>query len=536
MAVLYGIGDGGGGPSEGHIECARRCQNMKNVPQVKMSPAINLFEKLNKKRELLTKYKGELYLEKHQGTFTTQAKTKLNNRKAEKLLHNVEFLSTVAHIKEGKKYPYEKLEEIWKELLLYQFHDIIPGSSINRVYDESNLRYEKVINDINNIQKEVTTESEKDLYITNTTSYCRNEYMSFEDKNYLAVVKPYSSALLQETEKIEQDNSSMENEFLRIEFFENGEIKSLFLKESQKEFCGKYLNHLNVYKDKKKFYNAWDIDINYPKKHLGKFKILKSAQYTKGNSIIRENLCSFNKSTLTQKIILTKGNPYVEFENHIDWQETLRMLRAEFMPDVYSDEICCDIQMGNIKRSTKNDTSIEKAQFEICAHKWVDVSNDKFGISLLNDCKYGYRAKNGLISMNILRSTMYPAKDADKGNHIFKYALYPHKGNCYEANVAKWGYLFNNPLIIGNNNIGNIVETDNDHIVIETIKMAENRKEEIIIRIYEDSNNNITTSLKLNIPYKKAFEADMLENNVKEISLDEIEFSPFEIKTIKILL
>lgn len=537
MALLYGIGDGGGGPSEGHIECALRQQGSSENPSIKFSPIGNLFNDLAKIEDQIPSYKGELYLEKHQGTLTSQAKNKYYNRLMEKNLHNLEFLATYAAIKKGADYPYEALEKLWKEVLLYQFHDIIPGSSIKRVYDESVARYEHMNEEVLAIQNEILNKignKKNQLCATNTTSYIREEFVKHGEKLYKATVKPYSSAKLEEAEITKMEN--MENDILELTFGENGEIKKLYHKQLNKDFCGSFLNKLSVYWDRKLHYNAWDIDIKYTKQTPDVFTLVSYQQYQDGNSIIRENLYKYNRSTLTQKIILTMGKPYVEFDNSIEWQETHKMLRAEFAPSVYSDEVTCDIQFGNLKRTTKDKTSIEKAQFEVAAHKWVDLSNDGYGISLLNDSKYGHRVKRGIISLNLLRSPMWPAKDADKGIHSFRYALYPHSDNCNEAGVARAGYVFNNPLIVSNACFDSFVCSSDNHIVIETVKMAENKEKELIIRAYEDGGITREGSITIDTEYKKAILTDMLENEIEEISLDKLTFKPFEVKTIKIIL
>lgn len=536
MGMPYGIGDGGGGPSEGHIESVLRQQNLAGNPVVKFAPAKELFAKLEEIKDKLPAHKGELYLEKHQGTLTTQSNNKYYNRLTERNLHNLEFIATLAHIKNGASYPYDLLDGVWKEMLLYQFHDIIPGSSIKRVYDESVSRYQQFNKELVEAQQSLlkTFSNKLQLCAVNTTPYERKETLKHGEKFYHAVVPPYGSARLEEVASHKIDK--MESDILSVDFGENGEIIRLFHKQLGKEFCGDYLNLLCVYKDKRLHYNAWDIDINYTKKQPEIFSLVGFQQYQEGNSIIRENLYKYNKSLLTQKIILTMGKPYVEFDNNIEWQETHKMLRAEFSPSVFADEVTCDIQFGNIKRSTSNNTSIEKAQFEIAAHKWVDVSSGGFGISLMNDCKYGHRVKDGVISLNLLRSPMWPAKDADKGMHSFRYALYPHSGDCYEAETAKAAYAFNNPLIVANACFGSFVSSSDSHIVIETVKMSENRRDEFIIRAYEDSGKARTAKIALDTAYKKTLLTDMLENELAECSLDTLEFTPFEIKTIKVVL
>ncbi|HHU43528.1 MAG: glycoside hydrolase family 38 C-terminal domain-containing protein [Bacillota bacterium] len=536
FGLPFGVGDGGGGPGEGHLECAIRQKDIAVSPRVKFAFANELFEELDKVKEELPVYKGELYLETHQGTYTAQAKVKYYNRLLEKALHTVEFLATYAFVKKGVKYPYEKLDKIWKEVLLYQFHDIIPGSSIKRVYDECVPAYQRMYEELIILREKLLKQlsAGSNLCAFNPTSYPRKEYIKHGEKYYFADIPPYASKKLTPADTVKM--SSMENDLIKLEFGEDGEITSLYHKGLKQEFCKDYLNVLRVYKDKRTHYDAWDIDFNYANRCSKTFKLVGYKQFQEGASIIRESIYKYNKSTLTQRVILTMGKPYVEFFNSIEWQETHKMLRAEFAPRFFSDEVTCDIQFGNIKRSTKNDTSVEKAQFEICAHKWVDVSKDGYGISLLNDCKYGHRVKDGVISLNLLRSPMWPAKDADKGIHTFTYALYPHKGDCYEGETAKMGYVLNNPLIVNRSEFDSFVYADKPNIVIETVKMAENKEKEFIIRAYEDSGKQTKAKLTIDTPYSEVCLTDMLENKIEDVSLDELIFTPFEIKTIKVTL
>lgn len=536
MGMVYGVGDGGGGPGEGHIEYAIRGQSMKGLPKVKLSPAQELFNALEKEKSKFDKFKGELYLEKHQGTYTTQGKNKYFNRKIEFLLHNVEFLATAA-APFGFAYPKEALDRIWKEILLYQFHDIIPGSSIKRVYTESVARYEKIYEELSAIAEQAVNAMKGDRkpYAVNPTGYAVNELVRKDDKVYVADIKPYGAAVLKEykdTGVMKADGDTLESDLFVVKFGKNGNIVSLIDKKTGKEFVDKYLNKLVVYKDKRLHYNAWDIDINYTKKAPKEFKLIGSETKLYDGYAVRENLYSFGSSSITQKVILTAGKPMIEFSTVIDWQETHKMLRAEFRPAFFSDEVTCDIQMGNIKRSTKNETSVEKAQFEICAHKWIDVSQKDAGVSVMTDCKYGWRVKEGLMSLNLLRSPMWPAKNADKGTHTIRYAVYPHSGNVYEADTAKLSYIFNNPPILTDYEVKlpSLAQSSKKNIVIETIKTAEDGSG-VILRAYEDSGKETACSIKCGVKYGEAYETDLLENIIAPADLSSLTYKPFEIKT-----
>ncbi len=541
FSLLHGIGDGGGGPGEGHIEMLRRAQNMKGLPKVKFSKAIDYFDVLNAQKNKLVKHKGELYLEKHQGTYTTQSKNKLGNRKMEFMLHNVEFLGTLASMK-GYKFPKEKVDKIWKEVLLYQFHDIIPGSSINRVYKESQARYDEMFMELVDLRDEIIAflaPAVGEPRVINFNSYPIKGLISHNEKWYTLDAPSYGSAKLvpyvaPEHSPFDYTDNTIENDVYRVKFDDNGNIVSLYEKKTEKEHVKMYLNKLNVYDDKRLHYNAWDIDINYTKKSPSEFKLIDKLVTVSDGQIVRENVYKYGKSKIIQKVILRLGCPLVDFETIVEWNETHKMLRADFRPRVFADEVTCDIQMGNLKRSTKNENKYEKAQFEICAHKWVDVSNEGEGFAIMTGGKYGWRVKEGLMSLNLLRSPVYPDPTADRGTHIIRYAVYPHAGDYNEANVQAVAYRYNNAPIVTDREFdaSSLFASSDSHVVIETVKLAENG-EGIVVRAYEDTGvervATISTSLE-----GEVYETNLIEEVIGEASLKDVTFKPFEIKTFLI--
>lgn len=538
FSLLYGVGDGGGGPGERHIEAVIRESKYTGLPKVVCAPAIKVFEELEKVRDELEIYKGELYLERHQGTYTTQARNKSNNKKVETIIHNIEFLYALV----GAKYPYEKMETIWKEVLLYQFHDIIPGSSISRVYDESLARYEIIYNELAEILNNLIgliPSDDNSISCINATSYPFKGIIEYKGKYYKTDVDAYACAPLVEYDgdKIisTMGRDLIESDKLVVKFAPTGEIVSLFNKKYNEEFVGEYLCRYAVYKDSSAKTDAWDIDIEYTKQQPLQFKLIESSVSESDVQVVRDNIYTFGNSTLNEKVIVTAGKSYVEVVLLIDWQETGKMLRADFRPAFFSDTVTCDIQMGNIKRSTKNETSHEKAQFEICAHKWIDVGNDSKGLSILSKSKYGWRVKEGLISLNLLRSTMYPGIHADKGKHVIRFAIYPHGKNVFSANTAKYAYQFSNPPIIVEKSLDtqSLVKSTEKNIVIETIKPAEDGSG-IVVRVYEDSGKATRARLLCSKEYTKCYSTNMLEKDLTPVNIDQLVFTPYEIKTILI--
>lgn len=538
--MSFGIGDGGGGPGEYHINMAKRCESLRYIPNVKMSSSEKFFNELKKDVSNYPKYKGELYLEKHQGTYTTQGKVKKNNRQCEVLLHFAEWICTMAYM-QGKAYPHKELEEIWKEVLLYQFHDILPGSSIHRVYEECNARYEiikKRLNDIIDDCVYFLCSDDNSFVALNSIDFERTGYLKHNNEWYRYSLAPYSSGKLEKADlpaSLHFSNNVIENEHLKVVFNNMGQIEKIVDKPNNYNCVSSSFNAVKIYKDRFVHpYNAWDIDINYTKHKPRDMKLAQSREYCDGNSVVRENKFVYNSSSLVQRIILTENCPYIKVENEVDWHETHKMLRIDAYPKNFSDKVLCDIQFGNIERSTKTDNKIDFAQFEIPAHKWVDVFDGEYGIAILNDCKYGHRVKDGLISLNCLRSPVYPDKTADRGKHTFTYAIYPHKEKPMESELIKIGYELNNPLRIykGSLDIKPIFNCDNSNIIIETVFV--NNKGNIAVRMYETAGKETDASVSINTAYESIHETDMLFDNATEMDLTNLHFNPFEIKTLEV--
>ena len=538
--LIYGVGDGGGGPGEAQIELLEREKNNNGLSKVVRRSAQSFFEDLEREYiEVIPKYEGELYLEKHQGTYTSQARNKYHNRKIENDLHTLEWLTTVADINRIE-YNKEKIEAIWKEVLLYQFHDIIPGSSIKRVYDESIERYKEMEKEIEQIQNYILAKiaTKQTLAVINPISFERTEYVKVEDTWYLVEVGKYSSASLLPIQKefnLKYGDDFISSEKIKVTFDFDGTITSILDKEFNKELCSEYMNKFVVFTDPVLYYNAWDIKDNYRKLKTYSLKLVNSNTYIDGPEVIRENHFIFNNSSLVQHIKLNSLNKMITFETIVDWEETNKMLRCEFKPTVFSDTVNCDIQFGNVDRSTKDETSIEKAQFEICAHKFVNVDKDNYGLALINDCKYGHRVKDGLISLNLLRSPIYPDPTCDRGKHYFNYALYPHEGTWKESDVVKQAYCFNYPLLVSDYmvDIKDIVDLDSEDVIIETIKPSEDGKG-ITLRLYERYGSACSVKLRIGVKAKEILLTNMLEKEPVKLVTSNLDFAPYEIKTIVI--
>jgi alpha-mannosidase len=484
-------------------------------------------------------HNGELYYERHQGTYTSQANSKKLNRRIEELLHYVEWVGAEAFAK-GITYDRAKVEEIWKEVLLYQFHDILPGSSIKRVYDESVARYYEMTDQLNAILDGILDKLKKGEGVTviNPVAFDRKEYIKQGDKWFEAEAKANSTAKLITVNTAEfgltHGQNSIENGNIKVEFGEKGQIISMFDKINNKELVKEYFNKFTVYSDPFMFYNAWDINIEYATMPKSEFMLIASDCYIDGVKVVRHNTYKYGKSKLEQDVCLFAGDSMVRFDTKVSWHEKDKLLRADFVPTVFADNVKCDIQFGNIDRTTHNDNSVQKAQFEVCAHKYINLDGDGYGIALINDCKFGHKAKEGFFSLALLRAPKFPDPTCDMGEHTFSYAIYPHKERFEDSDLIARAYAFNNKLEVIDSDIelDAIVKTESKDVVIETIKVAEDNSG-IIVRIYECKGGSCTVKLNSKLA-GEAFECDMLENIITACDLEKLGFAPFEIKTILI--
>ena len=541
--LLYGDGDGGGGPGEGHIEYVSRMQKgIYGLAPVKPSKAIDFFEELEKYNDVIPEYDGELYYERHQGTYTSQAAAKLWNRRMENMLHLVELLGAEGKLR-GVSYDRALVESIWKEVLLYQFHDVLPGSSIKRVYDESRERYKELYKQIQGVAAKLiddmsSGESEEYTAI-NPVDFARKEFIRVEDKWYSVDLPAMGAGKIAPVENIDVSSltfgeNTISNGLITITFGKGGEITSLFDVKNAKELVreGQYFNKLTVYEDPFMYYNAWDIRMDYDKLKKHSLKLEGSDTYIDGVRVVRRNRYRFMDSQFEQTVALTLGDTLVQFDMDADWHEELKMLRADFIPSVFADKVKCDIQFGQIDRSTKNDTSIEQAQFEVCAHKFVNLDGEDYSLALFNRCKYGHKVKEGMLSLALLRAPRFPDPECDRGSHHISYALYPHKEKFEESDVKARAYCYNNVVMLRKANFEEKcpVGVEGDGVILETVKVAEDEKG-IVARLYEYKGKE--TTAKVSFASKgAAFECDMLENKKGKAELSKLAFKPFEIKTL----
>ncbi len=524
--LLFGIGDGGGGPGESHLEALRREKNLSGLVPVTQEPAIDFFHRLEKGQEHYQTFQGELYLEKHQGTYTTQARNKKYNRKMENILREAEFAAVAA----GAEYPQSELERIWKEVLLYQFHDILPGSSIKRVYDESLERYAALYTETESLVKTAYGTGE---YVINSLSWDRNEWVKKDGKWYHVIVPAMGSVKLtggtNSEETVNTDTTVLENECVKVIFDESGAIASVYDKTAEREALSAPSNKFAVYFDDG---DCWDFSESYRERAPKFFTLVKAEAFTDGSVKGVRQEYAFSDSKIWQTVSVTEGSAVVTFDTKVDWNESQKMLRTAFYTDIHTDEVSCDIQYGTIKRPTVKNTSWDMAKHEICAHKYVDLSENDYGVALMNDCKYGHCVEGGMMDLNLLRSPNYPGEQADVATHTFQYALYPHSGDLAHSDVIQKSYEFNCPMYFGGE-IKQFAAVSSPNVIIESVKKAEDGNA-VIVRMYECKGTPCDTALKFNRAVKAAYEVDMTEENERAVDLAHIPFGKYEIVTVKV--
>ncbi len=571
VLISFGYGDGGGGPTKEMLETQRRLsKGIPGCPMTKMQTSLEFFKNLEKRVEdnsKLPKWVGELYLEYHRGTLTSMARNKRYNRKSEFLYEDVELLASADNLINGSEYPKEAIRTGWEIICLNQFHDIIPGSSIKEVYDESKEQYEEIIekgNDIkesalNAIISNITTE-EDSVVVFNPSPFIRDEIididykgsrLQFEAKNIPA--KGYKAFAIDEIERgkscIKADNNLLENDCVRVELDKNANIVSIYDKKADREILrkGERANVLQAFEDKPHNYDAWDINIYYQEKMWGvdeliSFDVVECSRLKASVKVVKR----FLDSTITQTISIVKGSSKIDFKTEVDWKEKQILLKALFPVDIHAEKATYDIQFGNLERPTHWNTSWDMAKFEVCAHKWADLSEGDYGVSLLNDCKYGYDIKGSDMRITLIKSAVSPNENADREVHHFTYSLYPHKGDWKQADTVKLGYELNQPVsaVAVNAQDGSLpnelsfVNVDKDNVVIEVIKQAEESKD-IIIRLHECKNKRTKVKLTFFKEIVEVYECDLEErqklNSIKN-SKNSFEFliMPYELKTFRL--
>lgn len=561
--LTFGWGDGGGGPTAEMLEMGRRLSfGIPGIPQAKIDTVTNFLGRLRQKAENskdLPKWVGELYLEFHRGTYTSIAKNKRNNRKMEFLYQNAELLSVMDRLLCGKDYPRQQLCDAWEKILTRQFHDIIPGSSIGWVYDECDRTYAQLDQEgtglvngcLQNIASHIQTEG--GILVFNPNGYVGQGVVEVDGRKlYVSGIPPKGYKVVKPEEQtcaVRLEPYAMENDYFRVQFNDRYQITSLLDKRCGRQVipAGQRANVLQAFEDYPKQFDAWEIT-NYYQEKMWEIDDVASVEtldegVRKGYRICRR----FQDSVYTQTIWLYDRIDRIDFDNDVDWKENHILVKVAFPVEIHADKATYDIQFGNVERPTHRNTSWDAAKFEVCAHKYADLSEYGYGVSLLNDCKYGYDIHGNVMRLTLLKCATYPYPEADKCHHVFTYCLYPHAGTWREADTLRYAYEINNPMLampIGKQDgtlpdSYSLVSCDRDHIVIDTVKQAED-SDHVILRLFEAKNQRTETTLTFGKNVESAYLCNLLEQTEGELEVKNgqitIPVKPYEIITLKLAL
>lgn len=533
---MFGYGDGGSGVTEEMIELMHRFDKLSMMADTEHMRADEFLHRNLKDNPNLDTWDGELYLEMHRGTFTTKSNLKRYNRKLEFKLRDAEILS-VSRMLEGEKYPDKEIERLYKKVLLNQFHDILPGSHINPVYQDAMNDYKEAEEGIDKII------GEGEGYLFNSLNFEREEVAfvkdekgSFERKGVKGNFLPIKVASLSsiETKHLKKSEASawivvnglsVSTPYYEIKFEKDGSITSLFDKETGFQYVKNAINKLHLYQDAPGMYDSWDILPNYKDVEYS-FNVVEALHYVESDSecaLFEATLTTMeNKSVWKERIRLFKSSPMIEVEHIVDWDEKHKLAKASFSLNVLSRELVCDASAGYIKRETHRNTTWQQARFEACMHKWCDFSEPDGGLALINEGKYGVGLEPDGFSISLLRSNIRPDINSDIGHHDLVYEIYPHKGSFLEAEVNKKAFFFNSPLVSLSKPCA--LPWSFPGLYLEATKRSEDGKY-IVFRLSEQDGKR--GKLKLEGEYKSM---NMLEDVTATVT--EIEYKPFELITI----
>ncbi|HYN89310.1 MAG TPA: alpha-mannosidase, partial [Ardenticatenaceae bacterium] len=597
LLMSFGHGDGGGGPTREMLENLREMRAFPALPRVTQKSVGDFFRELEETAgDRLPVWSGELYLEFHRGTYTTQSRNKRANRKNEFLLHDAELLATMAALLDpAYGYPAATFQAAWQLVCLNQFHDIIPGSSITAVYTESLQQYEQVTamgaEVLNSALRTIARVHGGDLLLVNPTSFARGDLAFWpghldagqqllrDDGEPVAMqpgesgvwldlggVAPFSVTALrigagrapEPVTGLVASAVLLENALLRVELDQAGDITRIYDKRAGREVLppGAIGNQFQAFEDRPLNWDAWDVDIFYDDKMwtaepASSVRVVEAGPLCATLEIRRQIL----GSQYVQRISLAHNSARLDFETTIDWRERHVLLKVAFPVEVFSPVATYEIQWGNVQRPTHRNTSWDWARFETCAQKWVDLSEGDYGVSLLNDCKYGHDIRDNVMRISLLRGPTSPDPQADLGEHHFRYSLLPHTGGWSEVTISA-AYALNDPLIVADvrsvagavaDRTGfrkpvrsglSFLSVDQPNIVVETVKRAEDGRG-VIVRMYESQRRRGQITLRTGFKLAGAWRTNLLEEDqaALEAGDDQVKLfvRPYEIVTLRLV-
>lgn len=589
LLISFGYGDGGGGVNRDMLEYRRRVDKMPGLPSLETSKAADYFKDLREKIENTDEYvhtwDGELYLEYHRGTYTSQAYNKKMNRYLENYYRNVEWLTAMDAINKGdiKEAKQDELTEGWKIILTHQFHDIIPGSSINEVYKDSHVNYEKAEAIAKEIEQSVFTNimgaEESTWTVINNTNWGRSDYAhivteakgQFVDEagnvlkaqethnGYVVYVDNIPAMGWKVIKLVDNTSNSIENNtnvftfadgiietpFYHVELNEVGHMTSLVDKKADRQVLAKgaKANVIQMFEDKPLAHEAWDIDIYYQEKMREVTDLTRMEVTEKGplHMVVRLEW-NYMNTKIKQDMTFYVEDKRIDFKTWVDFRERKQLMKVAFPVDIRSTYATYDVQYGNVQRPTHWNTSWDWARFETVAHKWVDLSERNYGVSLMNDCKYGHDIKNNVIRLTLLKSATHPDTEQDQGEHEFTYSLLPHEGSWVDADTEIRAYYLNNPLKVeagkAKEDVYSFLNIDNKYIEVDAVKRSEDGKT-LVIRCHEYTGGKQKATITLDAKVKGWQESNLMEKPEGDHFISEaitLEFGPYEVKTVLVEL
>ncbi|MFC3749588.1 alpha-mannosidase [Paenibacillus sp. GCM10012306] len=574
----FGHGDGGGGSNRDDIEFMRRLGDLEGVPKTKHGSPIEFFEDQIEKGIPDVKYVGELYYPAHRGTYTTQAIIKKLNRKAEIAFREAELWETAAALLNNRTYPHEELDRLWKILLLHQFHDILPGSSIHRVHEEAQIELKELNKNVYDMASDardaLTNDDVSRVTVFNSLSWARKELVALpagvqgianengdvlpvqlhEGIHYTEVEAP---SMGWSTYKVEPEvadvpaastiiatESHLENEWISIEINEQGEFTRIFDKETGMEWAADRCNVMRMYRDQNSDFDAWEIDRRY---RLAPIELNAAAKVSvTANGPLFANIRverELNHSTMIQDIRLRAGSRRVEFHTTVHWREKNKLLKVDFPVRVHTNESLQEIQFGYVKRPNHASRPHDADRYEVVQHKWSALAEANRGFALLNDCKYGISVNDNTMSLTLLRAPTWPDETSDQGEHHFTYGFTFWNGAFMDSPVVQEAYELNYPVSLasgGSQEGQSLLSIDQANVIAETVKIAEDGSGDLIVRLYESKGASVASKLHIGLTVAVVREADMLEEKIGELSYEGedvlLQFRPFEVKTIRLQL
>ncbi len=576
----YGYGDGGGGPARDYIEYAKRQEDLEGSVKVKMAGPMEFFHDMEEQGGPVNTYVGELYFSAHRGTYTSQAAVKKNNRRNELAMREEEFWSSLG-LGRGLEYDLAKADALWKELLLHQFHDILPGSSIGRVYVEANKAHEAIhagAQELLDQAIDALTERKEENAVTvwNSLSFDRKALVELPEAFGAGARTLEGQAVpVQKTEegvkaivdipscgavslvpaeagasgdgakaavsvKEEGDGYVLENSQVRAVVDGRGEVVSFVLKESGREYAAQPMNRFRLYKDVPRLFDAWDIDSNYILQEVKAATEVSVEKVGEGLEGVLKVSGRISESGFTQYIRLAADSRRLAFETEVDWKELHRLLKVSFPVDVYAENGINEMQFGYVERPAHRSRLYDKDRFEVCNHRYSALCDGSHGAAVLNDCKYGISMNGNALELTLLRAAACPEMRADNGQHSFTYAFTAWEGPFVDSDVVRQGYELNVKPVVSKGAVDRFsaVTVDKANVILDTMKPAEDGSGDIVLRLYEAKKAAAKAEVSLQFGAAKAYLCDMLENVIEEVPVTDgkivLPFRAFEIKTVRV--